>query len=434
MDSQSGHKNRKVVMKVIPKFEDEKCMGALLHLNPVKVWLDDESFTEMDSKLNLQIQNVANLPFLFRHLAIMSDTHLGYGMPIGGVAALDGVVSPNMVGVDIGCGMCAVKTSLTEIDTETLKKIMGLIRDRIPVGFNKHKDAQDEMLMPDYSMLPGLSVVLDPEKNARSETNWSNALKSLGTLGGGNHFIEIQKGDDGHIWIMIHSGSRNLGLKVAEYYNKVAIELNERWHSTVPKKHELAFLPLDSVEGRAYLMEMQYCIDFALANRKLMMERVLEAFIEFTGERVVLSSDMIQWRGGTINIAHNYAAMENHFGKNVMVHRKGATLAREGTTGIIPGSQGTKSYIVQGKGNPESFMSCSHGAGRRMGRKQAERELDLAEEQKRLDDKGILHAIRGKKDLDEAAGAYKSIETVMENQSDLVDILVALEPLAVVKG
>ena len=229
---------------------------------------------------------------------------------------------------------------------------------------------------------------------------------------------------------MIHSGSRNLGKQVADYYNKLAIALNEKWHSLVPKEWELAFLPIDSEEGQAYIREMNYCVDFALANRKLMMDRIIKIFGE-----VLSNGKEYSWGvEPMINIAHNYAKMENHYNKNVMVHRKGATLATTDTIGIIPGSQGTKSYIVRGKGNPESFNSCSHGAGRKMGRKQAEQTLNLEEEVKKLDDQHILHAIRGVKDLDEASGAYKDVKEVMENQKDLVDILVELSPLGVIKG
>ena len=246
----------------------------------------------------------------------------------------------------------------------------------------------------------------------------------LASLGSGNHFLEIQKGSDGHIWIMIHSGSRNLGKQVADFYNKMAVVMNDEWFSRVPIEWELAFLPIKSEEGQAYLREMQYCVDFALANRKLMMDRITGIFHEKTGATF----------GPIINIAHNYAQMENQFGENVMIHRKGATLATEDTIGIIPGSQGTKSYIVKGKGNWESFNSCSHGAGRKMGRKDAERRLNLEEEIKRLNDQGIIHSIRGIHDLDEAAGAYKPIDVVMENQKDLVEVLVELQPLAVIKG
>jgi tRNA-splicing ligase RtcB len=253
---------------------------------------------------------------------------------------------------------------------------------------------------------------------------YENALTQIGTLGSGNHFIEIQKGNDGHIWIMIHSGSRNFGLKIAEYYNNIAKELNTKWHSAVPREWDLAYLPIDSEAGQAYLSEMQYAVDFALANRKLMLDRIKDIFEKET------SCEFIE----PINIAHNYASLENHFGENVWVHRKGATLAREGTIGIIPGSQGTSSYIVVGLGNPESYMSCSHGAGRRMSRTAAIKTLNLEEEQKKLDDKGILHAIRNAKDLDEASSAYKDIDTVIANELDLIKPIVTLQPLGVIKG
>jgi tRNA-splicing ligase RtcB len=245
-------------------------------------------------------------------------------------------------------------------------------------------------------------------------------------LGGGNHFIEIQKGSDNHIWIMVHSGSRNIGLKVAEHYNKLAITLNQKWYSCVERKLDLAFLPLETQEGQDYLLEMQYCIDFAFASRMLMMERIKSVFADIFGDSFYTTD--------FINIAHNYARKENHFGSNVIVHRKGATSARKGEAGIIPGSQGTKSYIVRGKGNVESFQSCSHGAGRVMGRRQAMRELTLEDEIKKLDKKGIVHAIRGARDLDEAPSAYKNIQEVMRNQEDLVEIVVELSPLAVIKG
>jgi len=392
---------------------------------PIKLWLDD-----MDENALEQAKNLANLPFAFKWIAIMPDSHLGYGMPIGGVMATKGVISPNAVGVDIGCGMCAVKTSLTEIDTITLKKIMSEIRKVVPTGFNKHKEKQDESLMPTYKE-DGMAYLSDKfiKKYRTVSDEYQNALRSLGTLGGGNHFIEIQKGNDGHIWIMIHSGSRNLGFQVAKHYNNLAIKLNEKWHSSVPKEWELAYLPVDSEEGQAYIREMNYCVEFALANRKLMMNRVMIIFEEiFPGG--LLNHDMPIF-DKIINIAHNYASLENHYGQNVWVHRKGATLARKGTVGIIPGSMGTASYIVEGLGNKESFESCSHGAGRKMGRKQAQRELNLEEEQAKM--KGIVGGPRSEKDLDEAPGAYKPIETVMKNQEDLVKILVELKPLASIK-
>jgi tRNA-splicing ligase RtcB (3'-phosphate/5'-hydroxy nucleic acid ligase) len=379
---------------------------------PIKLWLDD-----IEEGALQQARNLANLPFIFKHVAIMPDSHQGYGMPIGGVIATKGVVIPNAVGVDIGCGMCAMKTNLQEIETTTLKNIMQGIRNRVPLGFDHHKERKDEKLLPPVDGIPLNGIV---------EQQYLAAHKQIGTLGGGNHFIEIQKGSDGHIWIMIHSGSRNIGLRVAAHYNKVAQKLNERWHSNVPPAWDLAFLPIESHEAHNYFTEMNYCVDFAFANRKLMMESIKEAFVD---ELTVDFQEL-----DFVNIAHNYARWENHFGQNVIIHRKGATSAQLGEIGIIPGSQGTKSYIVKGKGNLESFTSCSHGAGRALSRNKAQTELNLETEIARLDEQNIIHAIRSKKDLDEAPGAYKDIDVVMQNQDDLVEILVQLSPMAVIKG
>jgi tRNA-splicing ligase RtcB len=377
---------------------------------PIKLWLED-----IDPAALAQAKNLANLPFTFRHVAIMPDSHVGYGMPIGAVLATKEVVIPNAVGVDIGCGMCAMKTEIKALSTDQLKKILEIARHLIPVGFKHHQEKQDESLMP-ANAIDGLPIV---------EREFLAALKQIGTLGGGNHFIELQKGSEGFVWVMIHSGSRNIGLKVANHYNKLAQSLNERYHSSVTKEMQLAFLPIESNEAKAYLGEMQYCVDFALANRKLMMKRMIEAITTIVGE---FEHDEI------INESHNFAAWEHHFRSNVLVHRKGATRAFEGDLGMIPGSQGTKSYIVRGRGHAESFKSCSHGAGRKLGRKQAQKQLDLQEEIKFLEKQGIVHGIRHTSDLDEAAGAYKDIDVVMENQEDLVDIVVELQPMAVMKG
>ena len=418
----------------------------------VKFWID---YNSLEWGAVKQIWHLSNLPFAFHHVAIMPDCHQGYGMPIGGVLATEGVIIPNAVGVDIGCGMCAIKTSLkvSQLNKEILKKIIGEIRKVIPVGFNHHKKEQDKELMPKVKLDIGAYEIGESTPHSKIypiiHREYPSALKQLGTLGGGNHFIEIQKDTEDNIWIMIHSGSRNLGKKVADYYNKIAKELNKKWYSQVPKEWDLAFLPIETQEAKNYLEEMQYCVDFALANRQLMMQRIIEIFVKVLNEelylkisegkdcsfpnyQLILSNDIFKEK--MINIAHNYARYENHFEKNVIVHRKGATSSREGEIGIIPGSQGSKSYIVKGKGNPESFNSCSHGAGRRMGRKQAQRTLNLEEEIKKLDEQGIIHGIRNVKDLDEATGSYKDIDVVMKNQEDLVEILVELTPLAVVKG
>lgn len=381
---------------------------------PVKIWTD-----YVEKSAMRHIENLTTLPFLFHHLAIMPDVHTGMGMPIGGVLACKDAVIPNAVGVDIGCGMCAVKTNwkVADIPTDVLRKqIMRGIRKRIPLGMDHHKEAQDEKYLPTGHDIDKMEIV-----KRRQEY----ITKEVGTLGGGNHFIELQKDETGTLWIMIHSGSRNLGKLVGDYYNEKAKKLNERWYSVVSPDIRLSFLPLRTDEFNAYWQEMKYCVDFALCNRKLMMKRIEEVI-----------KDAIPEIGfePMINIAHNYAAWERHYGQDVIVHRKGATLAREGVIGIIPGSQGTASYIVEGLGNPESFCSCSHGAGRTLSRTAAIRDLNLKEEVERLDALGIIHAIRNQNDMQEASGAYKDIETVIANEADLVKVKTRLLPVAVIKG
>lgn len=381
---------------------------------PVKIWTDYVEEAAMQ-----QIENLCSLPFLFHHLALMPDVHAGAGMPIGGVLACVNVVIPNAVGSDIGCGMCAVKTNwkVEDIPAEVLRnQIVSGIRAAIPVGMTWHESPQDEAFMPQNHEIDKLNVI---------SLHYESALLQIGTLGGGNHFIELQRDEQGTLWIMIHSGSRNLGKKVGDYYNKVASALNERWYSSVPKNINLPFLPVGSQEFTQYWKEMRYCVDFALSNRRLMMQRIQE----------VLTAALpgIEFEP-MINIAHNYAAWENHYGHNVIVHRKGATLASKGVTGIIPGSQGTASYIVEGLGNHESFNSCSHGAGRAMSRTQAQNTLSLEEEVSKLDALGIVHGITTQRDLQEASSAYKDIDQVIHNELDLIAVKTRLLPVAVVKG
>lgn len=323
--------------------------------------------------------------------------------------ATQGVIVPNCVGVDIGCGVVANKLSLTEIDETTIKVILGMIREVVPVGFNHQAEMQ---FWTGFTHAPDLPVVQRELKSAHFQ---------LGTLGGGNHFIEIQKGDDGHIWLMVHSGSRNFGLKIAKEYHAIAKRLCERWYSDIPDK-DLSFLPIESKEGKAYYDAMNFALKFAEENRRLMTVRATDIFRQITNANVL----------NEVNIHHNYAAFEHHYGKNVLVHRKGATKAEAGLRGIIPGSMGTSSYIVEGIGSPRSFKSCSHGAGRIMGRKAAKRSLSLKEEQAKM--AGIVHGLRTENELDEAPGAYKDIDEVMEHQKDLVEIKVKLTPLGSIKG
>ena len=376
---------------------------------PIKMWIED-----IEDGALVQAKDIANLPFVFKHIAIMPDSHQGYGMPIGGVMATKGVIVPNAVGVDIGCGMIAIKTSIVNVDVEQIKETMGKIREVIPVGFDHHKEKQE---WEGFDEAPDIKIIQDQLPSAHSQ---------LGTLGGGNHFVEIQQDQDDSIWLMVHSGSRNFGYKIANHYHKVAQKMCERWYSDIPNK-DLSFLPIESTEGKEYFAAMNYALKFSYANRKLMLDRAVDCFESVVGSGGFVTDEYV-------DIHHNYAAWENHFNQNVIIHRKGATLARKDTIGIIPGSQGTKSYIVKGKGNPDSFNSCAHGAGRKMGRKAATRNLDLEYEIKRLDEQGIIHGIRNAQDLDEAPGAYKDISEVMANQTDLVDILVELQPLAVIKG
>ena len=386
----------------------------IINNRPVKIWTNDVEESAMR-----QIENLTTLPFLHHHLAIMPDVHAGMGMPIGGVLACDGAVIPNAVGVDIGCGMCAVKTNwkMEDLPPHVIRKeIMKGIRARIPLGMDHHKEAQDAKYLPQGHDIDKMEIV---------KRRQHSILHEVGTLGGGNHFIELQKDEEGNLWIMIHSGSRNLGKQVGDYYNKIAVSLNEKWHSVVSPEIRLPFLPHGTREFGAYWNEMKYCIDFALCNRKLMMERIQEVIAD--------SLKGIEFEP-MINIAHNYAAIEHHFGKDVIVHRKGATLAREGVIGIIPGSQGTASYIVEGLGNPDSFCSCSHGAGRVLSRKAAIKTLDMNAEVRNLEAKGIIHAIRCQDDMQEASGAYKDIDTVIANESDLVKVKTKLLPIAVIKG
>lgn len=375
---------------------------------PAKLWLD-----ELEQSCLEQVVRLADLPFAFHHVAAMPDAHTGMGMPIGGVLATRGVVVPNAVGVDIGCGMCSVKTSFNAdaLTHEKREELLQRIQSVVPLGFDHHLERQDESLLPsldDYD-IDNMPIV---------KSQYAAALHQVGTLGGGNHFIEVQSSKDGSVYIMLHSGSRNVGKQVASHYDDIAKFWNEKWYSKC--EEGLAFLPIEFDEAKKYLREMQYCIDFGFANRKLMMSRICQQMTEMFPD--ITFEPMI-------NIAHNYAAWENHFGKNVLVHRKGATRAREGELCLIPGSQGTKSYIARGLGNKDSFCSCSHGAGRRMSRKEAIRTLNLKAEIERMERQGIVNCLSTQADLDEAASAYKDIDVVIANERDLVE----LSPLLVVK-
>ena len=375
---------------------------------PVYSWCPN-----IEENAQLQIDNMAKLPFTVHHISIMSDCHSGYGVPIGSVMACDSVVVPNSIGLDIGCSVGAIKTNLhiDELSTDEIKAIMGEIRQLIPVGFNWNKEPVAELKYSEDLLI--------------TRRELEKAKLQLGTLGGGNHFIEIQKDEDKYVWFMVHSGSRNVGKQIAQYYNKVAKDMNAIWYSSVPKEWDLAFIPRESPHFSAYLKEMKWAVEFAQQNINVMLEQIKKAFLK------IINPVTFEY---PVTITHNYAKWENINGKNLLIHRKGATSARNGEIGIIPGSQGSASYIVEGLGNVKSFYSCSHGAGRVMGRNDAKRSLNLEEEKAKLDKLGVIHAIRNQDDLEEATSAYKDIDEVMSSQEDLVKIIVKLTPVGVIKG
>lgn len=385
---------------------------------PIFIWGKEDDLPAFENAIQ-QARNLANHPLARKHVALMPDYHLGYGMPIGGVFATRGGVVPNAVGVDIGCGMIAAKTTIEadSITREQLQIIREKIHFLIPVGFKVHDEKQ-------YST-PNVGVMNNTPIVAK---HIDNAMVQFGTLGGGNHFIEIQKDEDGYVWVMVHSGSRGIGKKVCDHYDDIAVKYMQMFHSDLPpsegKKPELAFLPEGVPEYKQYLNDMQWCLEFAEGSREQMLGKALEAMDNVTG-RVELAPEEM----GIIRTHHNYAVMENHMGENLLVHRKGAVRANGPV--IIPGSMGTASYIAQGLDNKLSFGTCSHGAGRVMGRKEANRTIT-----KERAHESMQHVVFGIRDGDyeEMPDAYKQIDEVMANQSDLVQPVHRLVPLAVVKG
>ena len=399
---------------------------------PVKSWCEN-----CEEGAVKQAVNLAHHPALVHHVALMPDAHQGYGMPIGGVVAAKGAVIPAAVGVDIGCGMIATETDIPAeafAEMSFRRAFQEKLKERIPVGEGEsHRVTQDWEGFEEYTAHNGMRSSLWPSKLDRM---------NLGTLGGGNHFIELQKSTalDGSgdpeggakVWLMIHSGSRNLGKRIEEHYHRIAARLCERFHSPLPDK-DLAFLPIDEPAGHDYFTDMLFALRYAKENRRRMMETMKATLAEF-----VPGANFVR----TIDIHHNYAAFEEHFGEKVCVHRKGATSAKLDEIGIIPGSMGTASYIVRGLGNPDSFMSCSHGAGRRMSRIAASTTLTVEECDKAMDGivcerwhkyKGFGKA-KGRLDLSEAPQAYKDIEDVIASELDLVEPIVRLVPLASLKG
>ncbi|HRQ66639.1 MAG TPA: RtcB family protein [Xanthomonadaceae bacterium] len=383
---------------------------------PVKVWTDD-----VDPKALEQLANTASLPFVFRHVAAMPDVHVGLGATVGSVVATRGAIVPAAVGVDIGCGMMAVRTTLGARQLpDSLGRLRGEIEARVPVGFAMHRD-DEAPDTPDAGLTQGYRRLAErhPELAERDARRW---LRQLATLGGGNHFIEVCIDESQRVWAMLHSGSRGIGNRIGQHFIARARERMLRENVRLPDR-DLAWLDEGSADFSDYVAAVGWAQDYALANRQLMMARVLDAM------RACLPPFDTEARA--INCHHNYVVRERHFGEDVLVTRKGAIRAGAGELGIIPGSMGARSYIVRGKGHPESFQSCAHGAGRRFSRTEARRRFkpaDLARQTEGVEcrkDKGVL---------DELPAAYKDIDQVMAHQTDLVEVVHTLKQVVCVKG
>ncbi len=399
---------------------------------PIKIWLEKEQ--DLEESCLEQALHLAQLPFLHKWVCLMPDTYTGMGMPIGGVIAAKGVVIPNAVGVDIGCGMAYVKTSipvkaLKETMTGSGNLVQGIVGDilrNIPVGFAHHKTP-----MPCYTLDRAMEELSLYEADSELLGQLEAGYFQVGTLGGGNHFIELQEDEEGFLSVMLHSGSRHFGKSVCDYFHQKAREQNCRWYSQVPDEYRLAFLPVDTPEGRQYLNWMNLSMDFARENREKLMLAVKAVLEKWIGRYTDLELKYEE----EINCHHNYAALENHFGENVWVHRKGAVRARKGELTVIPGAMGSYSYVVRGLGNSESFCTSSHGAGRAYSRRGAMEAFSCEEVMVDLKNQGVILGKKNKKDVaEESRFAYKDIDRVMENQKDLVEPVRRLRTIGVVKG
>jgi tRNA-splicing ligase RtcB len=388
-------------------------------LVPVKVYTDD-----VEATARAQLINVSRLPIVHHHVAAMPDVHMGIGATVGSVIPTLRAIIPAAVGVDIGCGVIAARLSLgaNEIDEASLKRVFGQISRDVPVGFEQHeeRDTRSHAAKP---FQRGLRRILERhpgvEKRVGKHSSWQ---RQLGTLGGGNHFIEVCLDESGRVWVMLHSGSRGIGNAIGSYFIELARRDAARDQINLPDR-DLAYFREGAQHFDDYVEAVGWAQDYARANRAEMMELVLDALhrhlpaFEVTGEAV--------------NCHHNYVERERHFGEQVWVTRKGAIRAGEGELGIIPGSMGTRSYIVRGKGSAESFDSCAHGAGRRMSRNAAEKKFSIGDLARQTE--GVI-CRKDKGVLDEIPGAYKDIDEVMAHQQDLVEVVHTLKQVVCVKG
>jgi tRNA-splicing ligase RtcB len=386
---------------------------------PVKVYTD-----HLEDSARRQLVNISQLPIVHHHVAAMPDVHHGIGASVGCVIPTLRAIIPAAVGVDIGCGMIASRLSLTanEICEAPLKKVFAQISRDVPVGFDQH-DERDTRAGAAKPLKRALRAILDKhpgiEKRVGKHSSW---VRQMGTLGGGNHFIEVCLDEAQRVWVMLHSGSRGIGNAIGTYFIALAKKDAERHQLHLPDR-DLAYFAEGAEHFCDYVQAVGWAQDYARANRAEMMDLVLEALRRHLPAFEVTTE--------AVNCHHNYVERETHYGEDVWLTRKGAIRAREGDLGIIPGSMGTRSYIVRCKGSAEALQSCAHGAGRRMSRTQAEKQFsiaDLAEQTSGVvcrKDKGVL---------DEIPGAYKDIDTVMANQSDLVEVLHSLKQILCVKG
>lgn len=392
---------------------------------PVKMWTRGVPVEEQAKR---QLANTARMPFIFRHVAAMPDVHVGIGATVGSVIATKGAIIPAAVGVDIGCGMMAVQTTLKASDLpESLSFIRTQIERAIPHGFvtipgRSHKGAWTVAPSSIVTRWRSLAERLERIEQKYPRLKMKNPQDQLGTLGGGNHFVEICLDTEQTVWVMLHSGSRGIGNLIGQMFIELAREDMRRHFINLPDR-DLAYFSEGTQHFDDYVEAMQWAQDYAAENRRAMMDNVLRVLREHI--RPFALGEV------AVNCHHNYTARERHFGEEVLVTRKGAVRAGRGELGIIPGSMGARSYIVRGLGNPESFESCSHGAGRRMSRTEARKRFTVAEH------KAATAGVECRKDegvIDETPAAYKDIDAVMAAQRDLVEIVYTLKQVLCVKG
>lgn len=401
----------------------------VIHENgvPIKSWTQGVPF-EDDAKR--QLKNIAQMPFIHKWVAVMPDVHLGKGATIGSVIPTVGAVIPAAVGVDIGCGMMAVKTSLKAKDLpDSLLELRLAIERAVPHGRSKRmRGGRDKGAWCDIpedvaqAWMP-LMAKFDVLQQKHPVLKNTNNVKHLGTLGTGNHFIEVCLDETETVWVMLHSGSRGVGNRIGNHFIELAKKDMEKWHIHLPDS-DLAYLPEGTDHFTDYVEAVEWGQQFARMNREVMMQRVIVAMKRTLGTQFDAQLE-------AVNCHHNYVSREEHYGQNVIVTRKGAVSAQRGQLGIIPGSMGTRSYIVRGLGNEESFCSCSHGAGRVMSRTKAKKLVSLDEHVKATEG---VECRKDKDVIDETPAAYKSIDSVMEAQKDLVEIMYTLKQVVCVKG